>query len=413
MRKAGLTKGPKEMHLSELNDRGAVLAAIHEFDQLGREAFLEKHGFGPARSYFLLHEGRIYDSKAIAGVALGIQFPEHGTLEATEFSGGRDTVQRVLERLDFVVIDGVDRTPPSGIWAFCANPSRYRIRDAVENLELDRWSVPRGDVREGDRVLIWQTTDSQGRRGVVGVGQILSDPIEMPDLENPYWSDPSDGALLQRRVEVRYLPAAGLPRWIDDADVGEILGDLSVAKARGGTVFKVTGEQWARLQPFFQLESPTFEELEAEERLRYRTRPRRGQGFGLSPADRRIIESYAMERAIAYLEQHWDRVTDVSGSSSFDLHCEGKGKELRVEVKGTTTVGDKIILTRNEVEESRRSEYALFLVSEIALGRDETGNVVARGGTCRYFSSWTATDPNLMPISYRCAVDHAEGMIVH
>jgi hypothetical protein len=49
--------------------REAVLRAISEYDALGRDAFLAKYGYRPARSYYLSHQGRRFDSKAIAGVA--------------------------------------------------------------------------------------------------------------------------------------------------------------------------------------------------------------------------------------------------------------------------------------------------------------------------------------------------------
>jgi hypothetical protein len=49
--------------------RAGVLAAIGEFDRLGRDAFLRSTGFGPARAYFLQHDGKLYDSKAIVGYA--------------------------------------------------------------------------------------------------------------------------------------------------------------------------------------------------------------------------------------------------------------------------------------------------------------------------------------------------------
>jgi 5-methylcytosine-specific restriction protein A len=85
----------------DVTERAAVLAAIEEFDRLGREAFLERHGFGRARGYFLVHDGKRYDSKAIAGVAYGYQ---HGTaLTAGDFTGGDATVARLLERLGFTV----------------------------------------------------------------------------------------------------------------------------------------------------------------------------------------------------------------------------------------------------------------------------------------------------------------------
>ena len=49
----------------------AVSQAIEEFDQLKRKAFLKKYGFGQARGYLVVKDGRTYDSKAIAGAAHG------------------------------------------------------------------------------------------------------------------------------------------------------------------------------------------------------------------------------------------------------------------------------------------------------------------------------------------------------
>jgi hypothetical protein len=83
--------------------REAVLAAIAEYDELGRDAFLERHGFGRAVKFFVVQEGELYDSKAIYGVAYGLQNPDHGTLRFDQFSGGEGTVVRHLERLGFEV----------------------------------------------------------------------------------------------------------------------------------------------------------------------------------------------------------------------------------------------------------------------------------------------------------------------
>ncbi|WUH99278.1 HNH endonuclease [Spirillospora sp. NBC_00431] len=85
--------------------REAVLDAIAECDRVGRERFLEEYGFDPARRYFLYYEGFYYDSKAIVGVAH--RQVTGRALTADQFSGGRQTVGRLLERLGFeVVIDG-------------------------------------------------------------------------------------------------------------------------------------------------------------------------------------------------------------------------------------------------------------------------------------------------------------------
>ncbi|MDP6848972.1 MAG: hypothetical protein QGI24_09310, partial [Kiritimatiellia bacterium] len=66
------------MVLGELTDRNAVLQAIDECDRIGRQAFLAKHGYHPAKGYWLVHRGRSYDSKAITGVAYGYQHPNRG-----------------------------------------------------------------------------------------------------------------------------------------------------------------------------------------------------------------------------------------------------------------------------------------------------------------------------------------------
>ena len=68
--------------------RSAIERAIAEYDELGRDAFLSKHGFGRATAYALVVNGREYDPKAIAGVAYGFDHPEKGTPKNTEFNGG-------------------------------------------------------------------------------------------------------------------------------------------------------------------------------------------------------------------------------------------------------------------------------------------------------------------------------------
>lgn len=94
------------MTLARLTDSAAVRAAIAEFDELGREAFLERYGFGAAVDYLVIDpaSGRAYDSKAIAGVAFGKQYPEEGPLAAASFRGGAATVAPALEALGFPVV---------------------------------------------------------------------------------------------------------------------------------------------------------------------------------------------------------------------------------------------------------------------------------------------------------------------
>ena len=52
----------------------------------------------------LKYKNRLYDSKAIVGVAHGIEYPKEGEKHPADFSGGKATVQKWLEDLGFEVI---------------------------------------------------------------------------------------------------------------------------------------------------------------------------------------------------------------------------------------------------------------------------------------------------------------------
>ena len=52
--------------------------------EMGRKPFLESNGFKYATSYLLVHDGRLFDPKAIIGVAHG-HLPDRDRLQANEF----------------------------------------------------------------------------------------------------------------------------------------------------------------------------------------------------------------------------------------------------------------------------------------------------------------------------------------
>jgi hypothetical protein len=106
------------MSLADLTSRDAVLAAIAEYDTLGQDRFLAQYGFHPARRYWLVHNGRRYDSKAVVAAAHGFQFPDAGPFRAAEFSGGDATVARKLRSLGFSVennMPGIRPLPPLSV----------------------------------------------------------------------------------------------------------------------------------------------------------------------------------------------------------------------------------------------------------------------------------------------------------
>ena len=98
--------------LSRLQSSIAVQAALNEFVSLGQAKFLEKYGFNKSTDFIVKDpvSGAWCDSKAIAGVAFGKQYPDEGPLMASEFSGGEATVVPKLRSLGFEVVKREDWT---------------------------------------------------------------------------------------------------------------------------------------------------------------------------------------------------------------------------------------------------------------------------------------------------------------
>jgi hypothetical protein len=56
-----------------------------------------------------------------------------------------------------------------------------------------------------------------------------------------------------------------------------------------------------------------------------------------------------MDLALCHYRRIWREVSNVSAFKPFDILCRDGERELRVEVKGTTSSGLSVLLTRNEV----------------------------------------------------------------
>ena len=97
------------MSLADLTHQ-SVEAALVEAASVGRDEFLKRYGFKPARRYFVEWNGARYDSKAIAGAAHG-HLQGKSPLRADDFSGGEATVARRLRELGFEVPEGGERNP--------------------------------------------------------------------------------------------------------------------------------------------------------------------------------------------------------------------------------------------------------------------------------------------------------------
>jgi 5-methylcytosine-specific restriction enzyme A len=180
----GRTSTLSAMTFADVN-RQAVLAAVAAFDRLGRDKFLEEHGFGPAKAYFLDYNGRLYDSKAIVGVAHGISGDR--PWRAEDFTGGDKTVAERLRALGFTVV-------------FLRNPdwTRDEIILVCAAVEANGWR-----------------TIAQENPVAVEISRVLQSPAIHPvhgrrsDFRNPAGVERKSSDLLSRHPNFRGRPTNG------------------------------------------------------------------------------------------------------------------------------------------------------------------------------------------------------------
>ncbi|MGW2610821.1 MrcB family domain-containing protein [Streptomyces mirabilis] len=126
-----------------------------------------------------------------------------------------------------------------------------------------------------------------------------------------------------------------------------------------------------------------------------------GQGFVLTHAERRAIELHSVRTTTEYFKGQGWSVKDVGATKSYDLHLSRGQEKLHVEVKGTTSNGSQVILTRAEVERQREfaPNNALVVVHSIDLDRN-VDPPLATGGTLHCTSPWLIDDDSLTVVSY-------------
>ena len=100
----------------------------------------------------------------------------------------------------------------------------------------------------------------------------------------------------------------------------------------------------------------------------------RGQGWRIDVRQRLVIEEAAMAAAKAYYEDAGYSVKDVHREKPYDLCCVRRTDELHVEVKGTTSNANAVLLTAAEVRHARAHDHtALFVLGglRVILNGDE------------------------------------------
>lgn len=131
----------------------------------------------------------------------------------------------------------------------------------------------------------------------------------------------------------------------------------------------------------------------------------RGQGRRQSATERKVIEMHAVDVVTRYLLAQGFAVDYVGDSESYDIRAIGSDEVIHVEVKGTTSLGEEVVLTANEVAFHRETfpDNALFVVHSIRLDREGEAPT-ASGGSLIKHQPWELHEYALTPVSFRYSV---------
>ena len=293
-----------------------------------------------------------------------------------------------------VDMDGASATT----WVFQSNPKRWDLREFLEMESSGRYAVNqhRHSIRMGHSIWFRLTGPSAG---LYGLGRVTSDPEPIPN----------DFGAWTCGFEVTHVITPPITK--EDIKVDP---ELSVSTALRG--FQYTNAQLPpgiasalielfqeRLQLLDSVDRSTEADMIAV--VQPRRRRSQGQGFGLSSAQRKAIESRAVVVATEILEANEWSVEDVGRHSSYDLHATRGDSILFVEVKGSTGSAQTVLLTKNEVRLHRDSHprTALIVVSGIEL-RNDGGSWTGSAGQPVVFHPWMPDEVDLEPLTFRYSV---------
>ena len=237
----------------------------------------------------------------------------------------------------------------------------------------------------------------------MALGEVLDEPsvrVE-PAADAQYWIE-APAQVERRRVSVRHVLPSGLPCWADRSS-SPALASLTVTRARGGGVYRVKPEEWRQIVADLGGWVSSSDDAEAIlDTVREIEWKRAGQGFRSSARARKAIEELAMDRARAYFGELGYEVQDRYQSNPYDLLCTKGTETLFVEVKGTTSRGDQILLTPNEVVFARRNRgsMAMFVLRDVVASESADGAAKADGGEHVVIRPWDVDAGSLVPVGF-------------
>lgn len=142
----------------------------------------------------------------------------------------------------FLRLDAAPREPRAH--ALLCRRATYDVEAAARALDVDTWTLQRGDPAPGDRVVFWRTKGRGTRRGIVALGEVVSKPQRiLPEVgSRGFWPEGMTEEAA-RRFRLRYIVPSGAPIWLED-DTSGLLTSLSVSRGQGARLYRVTNVQW-------------------------------------------------------------------------------------------------------------------------------------------------------------------------
>ena len=145
------------------------------------------------------------------------------------------------------------------------------------------------------------------------------------------------------------------------------------------------------------------DELEFLQISRPRSIIARGQGYGLTSAERKAVELRAMDLSRKWMVENGYHVKDTSANKPYDFEAKKGAQQFFVEVKGTTSdAAEAISMTHTEVavHQSNKGQTALCLVTGIRLDRSGISPIASQG-TLEVLIGWDIDEWGLKPTAFR------------
>jgi len=364
--------------------------------------------------------------KSDAWIPQGIEVFEQGAAVAAlrQALTGKSDSRVVLERQ-------VGRAEP---FIFTWNPNSPAIgghsNESIESEDLElaqygfvdtRWPVldPSIAIRQGDVAFLYRMRrgkieSESPSRGLLRMGVVTGESIV--DRSRKRLSNQSGDRLLW--VPLRWTSFVSVANALPEADLLRFVPGVKWSNL-STTPQHLTQEAAVLLSALWKdhlirAQNPELSDFDEVESVDVQVNhpwmrkfaAKRGQGYMTSAVQRAIVERAAVNLAIEHFKNFGWAVQDCGLTEPYDLHCTKDASTLNVEVKGTTTDGMSIFLTRGEVVHHQQTphESALVVVSGLRWVDSGRTAVHAEEAVLRVVMPWTIDDKDLTPRDYVYAV---------